>query len=344
MPKFKIIISVLLLFTLLFNCKSIGPGAIERDRGSYVEALSLTNRQEMLANIVRAKYNQPPVFLKIKTITASPSLELGVDVDNAVGGGVPVKTNINPRIVYKEDPNIFYEPLSGKEFASEMLMPVGLLPVFLMINNGFSFTAISDLLFVSINNLTNSRNASIARREDYKKAIACFNTLFEQKLFMFQVRRSEIVDEDPTLNIYVSPEATESEAYNDLKKILKFEPKNNILPIKLGLVNDDSSLIINTRSVLALINYLSNFVVIPEKHRDIVWPSKLEMKKSPITIYSSKSKPESPNLSIFLNDYWFYIKDTDINSQNTLYLLHIVFDMQAQISNSNNLQLTLPIR
>ena len=50
MPKFKIIISAF-LFTLLFNCKSIGPGAIERDRGSYVEALSLTNRQEMLANI-----------------------------------------------------------------------------------------------------------------------------------------------------------------------------------------------------------------------------------------------------------------------------------------------------
>ena len=70
---------------------------------------------------------------------------------------------------------------------------------------------------------------------------------------------------------------------------------------------------------------------------------KLEMNNSPITIYSSKSN-QSLQTYQFSNDYWFYIKDTDINSQNTLYLLHIVFDMQAQISNSNNLQLTLPIR
>jgi len=65
------------LLCLFVSCKSLGPNSIHSNRGSYIEALSQTDKEEMLANIVRAKHNDPPVFLKINSISASPSLELG---------------------------------------------------------------------------------------------------------------------------------------------------------------------------------------------------------------------------------------------------------------------------
>ena len=66
------------LATLLMSgCFSPGPGSIQNQRGSYTEVLALTDREELLVNIVRLAYCDAPVFLQVSGVTASPSIEYG---------------------------------------------------------------------------------------------------------------------------------------------------------------------------------------------------------------------------------------------------------------------------
>jgi len=55
-----------LLFALLSaGCTTMGPATISRDRFDYVAAISNSWKNQMLLNLVKARYAEAPVFLDI---------------------------------------------------------------------------------------------------------------------------------------------------------------------------------------------------------------------------------------------------------------------------------------
>ena len=103
--------------------------------------LSVTDKEELLANIVRLAYLDAPVFLQVNSVTAAPSIEYGTESEISLGdGGRPSPLVLGkPKLIVKDVPTIVYKPLLGKEFAGELLMPFDIRPVFLMLDNGFDF-------------------------------------------------------------------------------------------------------------------------------------------------------------------------------------------------------------
>src|SRR5687767_12903841 len=56
---------VLTICPALVGCGGIGPRSIANDRFDYTETLSVSWKQQMLANMVKLRYGDTPVFLDV---------------------------------------------------------------------------------------------------------------------------------------------------------------------------------------------------------------------------------------------------------------------------------------
>lgn len=333
-----------LLLLVLVSCKSLGPNSIHSNRGSYIEALSQTDKEEMLANIVRAKHNDPPVFLKINSISAAPSLEVGSE--NHLNLGLEQNfAYVQPTFIYRESPTILYTPIMGMEYSTQLLMPMGLMNLFLMFNNGFDLDLIADLMLISINGKTNSRTASESDRTAFKNLTRAMNNLYKQKLIKFATTKNPDHTTEPNFVIDIRKEALETDDYKYMAKELGIEANATTIDMKLGFSDNDKVFAVNTRSFLALINYLANYVDVPEQQKKMVRESNINVNSGNIHVYCSNKMPQNANTAVFIYHTWYYIKSDDLSSQHILYLMQILFNLQAHIGNSNgNIQYTLPLR
>lgn len=235
--------------------------------------------------------------------------------------------------------------MMGKEYSTQLLMPLGLTSLFLMLNNGFDVKLVSSLMLLSVNEKSCSRSATETTRNEFYNALHALGSLTDRKLITTVSSRYTLLEENPYIVLNIHPEALETEEFNILVKELGLEHKAGPIKMRFGFRETKHELAVNTRSFLALLNYLSNFIDYPEEHQQRVWPTTIELEKEPIHIYSSTKIPQDANTAVYLYNTWFYIKNEDVVSQNTLYLIQILFNLQAQVgSSSDNVQLSLPVR
>ncbi len=334
--------------SMLNACTHLGPQHVETQRNSYSDIIALSEKQELLANIVRAKYNDPPVFLQIKTITVAPSLRmrtgLNVSYDSNEGG---LASSIGPSIEYTEEPRIIFSPLSGSEFASELLLPTGLMPMYLMLVNGFRFDKVANLALISINDISNLRSSSKQERNKFRNVIETIQDLINQGIIYVTVTEQSIIEGLSELTVKVKNNNMFHPKVIELVTLLNLDIKSlNEIQIKIGQSADVNHINVHTRSLLSVINYLSNYVEVPEADINQVWPVNFSTELNrPIDIKHSVQEPFNAHVSIKHRGHWFFIDETDIESQNSLYLLRIMFDLQSERDeNSNSLLLTLPVQ
>ena len=336
------------ILTTISACTNLGPKLIESQKNSYTEIIALSEKQELLSNIVRAKYNVPPVFLQVQTITVAPSLRVqsGTNLSyNSNDSGLV--SSLGPSIEYKEEPRIIFTPLSGAEFASELLVPTGLVPVYLMLVNGFRFDKVANLALVSINDISNLRSAPEQERNKFKRVIETIQRLIEEDIVYVTVSEKSINEGLSELTVKVNENNWPHHELIELTKIMNLDMQSfDEISIKMGKRAGINHINVQTRSLLAIINYLSNFVEVPKFDEQKVWPVDFfDEKNRPITIKYSESKPNNAYVSINYKGRWFYIDETDVDSQNSLYLLRILFDLQSERdAKNNNLLLTLPVQ
>ena len=347
MHHFKCFISAITIALTLSGCVQLGSKHVETQRSSYTDVIALSDKQELLANIVRAKYNDPPVFLQIKTITVAPSIRFAtnsnVSYNTATNG---VGSLLAPTVEYKNEPRIILAPLEGAEFANELLVPTGLMPVYLMLINGFSFDKIADLMLVSVNGISNSRNASVDERKDFRRAVESIQALIQQEVLYVTVSAESVKNGISRLEVKIKDDRKLHPELLTLRQLLNINPESNVIPISIGQESEPNEITVHTRSLLSIINYLSSYVEVPPQDTSKVWPVNHSSELSkPIDIQYSLTRPANSDVAVMHRGNWFYIADTDIDSQNALYLLRIMFDLQAERNgNTGNLLLTLPVQ
>lgn len=332
----------------LSGCISRGPHSITQQRGSYTEVISLTDKEELLTNIVRLAYSDPPVFFQVSSVTASPSVEYGTESELRLGdGSAPSPLALGkPKVLIKDSPTIVYKPLLGREFSAELMMPFDIRPVFLMLDNGFDFSVVAQLLFKSMNGLSNSRSATAAQREEFRRVTDAISRL---------MTRGDLRIGTPTEGLrasgghVVGSVPAGALASGDgllVATALGLDPTKASFKLKPGLTIEPDSIAVSSRSLLALLSYLSNYVEAPPEHSALVWPSDARTEPDRLmTIRSSKTRPDGADPAIFYQGYWFYIRADDLRSRNTLYLLRLLFNLQAQASSgADTVQLTLPVK
>jgi hypothetical protein len=351
MPRVPGILPALLAGTLslaLSGCVSRGPASISQQRGPYTEVLALTDKEELLANIVRLAYLDAPVFLTVTSVTASPSLEYGTESELRLGdGSAPSPLALaKPKVVVRDAPTITYKPLLGREFSNELLMPFDIRPVFLMLDNGFDFSVVAQLLFKRLNHLSNARSATSAERAEFRRVTDAVARLLRADGLRLGTTDEGLRSAGGKVVAKLTEEALASADGQLVVQTLGLDPKLGSYELRSGLQGSAGSIAVSSRSLLALLSYLSNYVQPPAAHAALVWPTDAREEPDPLMrIHSSTDRPDDADPAVFLRGHWFYLRADDLRSRNTLYLIRLLFNLQAQTaSNQGDVQLTLPVR
>lgn len=345
-PSRALLLSPLAAATLA-SCAGIGPASIATQRPGYSEVIAATDERELLINVVRLRYLDTPLFLRVASVTASPSLETAlrseasVDGDGDFGGGV-----LEPRVVYTDAPTIVYSPLDGREFAHELLLPIEPATVFLMVHNGFDFGLVARLLLRSLNGLTNDRNATPGERAAFRRVTAELAELVAEGLLRLGTPPEGLDRERPRLVFRVDPDTHDDPRGQRVLESLGLAPGIDTIQVGFGLAHDESTIAVETRSLLALLAHLSGHVDVPEDDLSVVWPvPETSTEAEPLMrIHSADRRPSGADPAVPYRGRWFYIAADDLRSRNTFYLVRLLFSLQAADAGGDGVVLTLPVR
>lgn len=145
------------LFLFISAC-TMGPSMMRVNRLTYNDAVQLTERQELLLNIIRLRYNEGPEFLTTSSISTQFAIDLGATAGAQLGDDQEQRTellDIGGTIGYSERPTITFTPRNEKEFTRQLISPIELEIIFLLVNYGWDLDRVLRLTTEGINGLRN---------------------------------------------------------------------------------------------------------------------------------------------------------------------------------------------
>jgi hypothetical protein len=140
------------------------------------------------------------------------------------------------------------------------------------------------------------------------------------------------------------------ELANELKALLGLDPERNefyVTDRKVGRADDE--ILIQTRSMLAVLSFLSLGVEVPEAdvdaNRVMVTPAhlmKVIEKRGPMRIRVQKERPEDPFSAVQYRNQWFFIDATDHLSKRAFATIQLLFELLAPGGSDTSPLLSLP--
>ena len=114
---------------LVAGCSVAGTTAIRNGRAAYNQAMVDTNNEQLLAMIVRMRYQEPYGLLAVASITANVRIQTSIGAQFGVGPQSNYAGNLVPLsagALYEENPTISYVPVEGQQYLRQMLSPLPL--------------------------------------------------------------------------------------------------------------------------------------------------------------------------------------------------------------------------
>jgi hypothetical protein len=132
----------LLVMSLLAGC-TIGPAVYESSFTQYNDAVRKTMDEQMLANLVRMRYYESPMFLQVASLntTFSVGATAGASVSSVSGGDDTLGANVGGS--YSESPTISFSMPESEKYYGRLLAPLSAAQVTSLVLAGFD----SELVF-----------------------------------------------------------------------------------------------------------------------------------------------------------------------------------------------------
>ena len=351
--KFKAWIGLTILALGLSACSNLGSVALPPDRLAFNGSLSNSNEQQALLNIVRLRYTDSPYFLSVNNVVSQFSFgsSFGTNIANsspppALLGSASANFN------YSEAPTITYTPLQGEDYIDRLLTPIELEVVYMLLRSGWSVHHLTPVL---IQRMGEYENAVLASRpisgripiyKSFKKLMGVFRRLQDDEnmviskdkingVFAIKVKikhYSQLSTEDLSILSHFAVSASSPQFW--LVKTPSKE-KNNVY--------------LEPRTMLGMFYYLSKGVVVPEydiEHKQALMTYYKDGKafdwtavvNGVIRVRSCRSKPINAYVAVPYRGSWFYIRQTDFISKETLNLHSILMGIYQ-----GKIQSTLPV-
>jgi hypothetical protein len=172
----------LTLSLLAGGCASMGPKAMRGNRTAYNASIQQGDKEELLLNLVRIRYGEPPFFMSVGSISSSFNFQVdaGINaqlnngpVNRTVPSGIDKSTGLitgytpylagypytqyNPSLQfqYYESPTITYTPLQGEKYLSQMLAEVDLSRLLFLVRTNCDAGFLFDVLVTRIGDVRN---------------------------------------------------------------------------------------------------------------------------------------------------------------------------------------------
>ncbi|MGB5891626.1 MAG: hypothetical protein WBH75_16845 [Thermoanaerobaculia bacterium] len=323
---------------LTASCTSVGPKTITRDHFSYDAAIALTTKRQLLGNIVGLRYTDAPVFLRVSSVINQYSLEgeisAGGGINNSLAGENSFILGGAGR--WSDRPTITYTPLSGKEFATNLLTPISVQGLFGMLQTGWPPELIFPLTVLSINGHENADPRPYSRRTaspEFKEVTEIWAHLRKERVIGVRLRQQE--NKSEVIFFFRQGRFTEAlqTDFDRFRELLDLDPEASEFRIVAGLIPSDSTEIaIVTSSIFDIMGNLAWRFEAPPEHiqegRTLgTFRDEGSSLEPLIRVQYAKDRPEDAYAAIQNRDYWFYIDDRDMASKRTFGFLQIVLSL-----------------
>jgi hypothetical protein len=323
----------------LVGCTGIGPTTVARDRFDYASAISESWKYEMLLNLVKIRYVDPPVFLEVSSIIsqyqAGGQLAAGGTWTNPpfVAG-----SNVSGFVQFADKPTITYQPLSGEKFARSMMTPVQPASVMALVQAEWPVDFIFRICVQSINGVRNRIGGELRGRKadpEFPRLLAAMRRIQASGDIGIRVEQQD--KKESVLLVLGQP--TDPAVAADLatvRSILGTQPDAREIRLAYGGMNRTAGEVaMLTRSMFEIMAELASYIDVPQK--DVaerrVTPTLVENSAEEgsmaalIQIHSGCSLCADAFASVRYRNTYFWIDDRDLASKRMFSILMVLFTL-----------------
>jgi hypothetical protein len=114
------------MVSMMVGCSHYGPAIMHSGQQPYTEALQQARDEQMLANLVRLRYMEMPVFLQISSINTQFALGGNIGASGTLNeGATPNVLGLSGGMNYEERPTITYALPESRQYLGRLLAPLG---------------------------------------------------------------------------------------------------------------------------------------------------------------------------------------------------------------------------
>ena len=324
---------------LLTGCKSIGPGTVARDRYDYSSSISESWKRQMLLNIVKLRYIDPPIFVDVGQIVAGYSLETGVSVGGQISSPRDNSLAFGASGKYIDRPTITYTPLTGNKFVKALTTPLPPESVFFMIQAGWPADGVLLAAAVSINGLKNqetSLSGVTPPDANFLRALELLRSIQRSGAVSLRVQQ-DAQKKQTSILAFRSAQISETTLaeIRELRSLLRLDPDATEFTLSFGATaSHDKELAVLTRSLMHILNTMAAQVEVPAN--DIAegraTPGLEATTDAPqahrlVRIRHARSRPEDAFVAVAYRDGWFWIDDRDLRSKRAFAFMLMLFTL-----------------
>jgi (2Fe-2S) ferredoxin len=135
----------------LSACSGIGQLSVRSERNEYNDVIKETTTEQLLQNVVRAKYYESPSFFDVMEIDQTKSISGSVTSGSANIGAALRLYSLTPAVSMTDSPILKYQPPSSAGYIAQILNPISLASIAKFNNSNANLVP---LLVFSTNRLT----------------------------------------------------------------------------------------------------------------------------------------------------------------------------------------------
>lgn len=330
-------VTILLCLLFLSACTTVGPKTLARDQFDYVTAMSTASQEQLLRNIIKLRYLESPVFVKVSSVISQYTLESQVSLragfdDSFTGGNTQ---SLGGTGKWSDKPTITFSPLTGRVFSQSLLTPLPPDALFALVQAGWPAEVLFRIAIRSMNGVNNEVAAPAFRQAgdpEFREILTIWQRL--RKARAIGLRRAADAG-TAQIFAYQTSDSQDPAILRDLERLgelLGVSPRAEEFLLSYGLVpKQPEEVAILTASILEIMADLAWRLDAPAEHvadgrTGPTFQGNADFVQT-IRIHSSRDKPETALVRVRERGYWFYIDDRDLRSKRTFGILQILLSL-----------------
>jgi hypothetical protein len=341
------------LAALLVGCSSIGPDTVARDRSDYSDSIAESWKRQMLLNIVKLRYLDPPIFVDVGQIVAGYSLETAVNLGGQVSSPRQNNLSLAASGTFTDRPTITYTPLTGNSFVKALMTPLPPPAVFFMIQSGWPADEILLASVVSINGLKNQETSIrgvTPPDADFLRVLELMRSVQGSGAVSLRVKQDEQQQGTSILTFRDADIGPQSLAeVHELRRLLRLDPELQEFDLVVGgLPANERELAVITRSILHVMTAMAAQVEVPAKHVEEgratpgLEPSDGTVQRLLLRVHSGQDEPTDASVAVPYRGHWFWIDDRDLRSKRSFASMLLFFTLTDSGEKEGLPVLTIP--
>jgi hypothetical protein len=336
---------------VLAGCGSLGPKTLDKDQLNYGSSIGQNWKNQMLANVVRLRYVDMPVFVDVGSIVSGYTLETQVSgrlgFSDSLTGGDSQGLGAGGR--YTDRPTITYMPKTGDDYLRSLLEPVEPRALLALVQAGYSAELLFTWALESINGVRNYAAIGNSTRSADSEFYEFANLITE--LQSLGAVAFELENDPDTAHdiVFVLRQQNPSEAVREkhrrISKILHLDPDlQRYAVIYAPFQINGATLSLQTRSVLQMLFAMSGFVEVPDAMAGQAVPGYrlAPGMERPFTVQSGPDRPARSFAAVEYQDHWYWIDNTDLPSKRVFTLMLFLTTLTNDRSKDIGPVLTIP--